>query len=247
MLKLERIPHIGVSVRFREKESLFNSEMLRAIGLAVLFHLLMIGLFTVTPFHQDSKFIFSPIQVHLEHPILNVTSFFTDSNHEIDFLPSHDLNKLSDSKELIHQLFSLQAPTFDTTVPNFALLELIEKRVWPIWEPTLTTNLKKPPIEITLSGGIAKYPYSVSNLHLNQRDSTFSSHPISINYDVKIDSKNGKIFWFESNQPISNKIAHFLEKIIKDLKFEIEESSIILNGKINFSVLIDELEERNDD
>lgn len=234
MLKLERTTHIGISVRFREKDPIFNKEMLLATGLALLFHIVMIGLFTIASFHQDSIFIFSPIQVHLENPALNVASFIKDSEDETKFLPSYDLIELTGSKELVHQQF-LNYINSINDIPNLDLLDSIEERIWPMWKPGLTISLKTPTIQINLFGEISRYSYSSPYLSLN--DSPPISGPLSIYYEVKIDSKTGKIFWFESEKSISDKLAYFLEKILKDLKFEINDSSIILNGQINFTVL----------
>lgn len=237
MLKLEKTSKSsGLVISMRERDSFFEPRLLKALAIALIFHLGALILFHATPFRFSSTFTFPPIQVQTDSPIQAISVQAALNWEEEDHLPpppivfTPDLDWISYSQESgLIPLLTLDPHAFKP----------IEEKIWPQWEEPLALKLEEPRIQLAISGDLAQLSL-ISKDPILEKMQPMSPHeaPTYVTYQVLLDPRSGELFWherIESSQEAA--INQLTEKILLNLLFSIPESAEIVKGSLHFVVL----------
>lgn len=241
MLKLEKGTKLaGLTLRMRERERFFEPRLLKALTIAIVLHFGALSLFHVTPFYFSSTFIFPPIQVQSEQPLVQGISVLATPQWEEEFLPPPlqlipPLDWISFSQE------SILAPSLPL---DLHALEPLEERVWPKWEEPLILKLEEPRVQLFISGDLAKLSLvSIDPLLQEKQPVSFQESPLYVTYQVQLDEKTGEIFWYERTESSQNpSIDHLTEKILLNLQFSPLSPKELVEGTLHFVILSSLLE-----
>lgn len=236
MLKLEKSSHLNdVTVRIRERDRFFDSLLLKALAIALFFHLSALILFQVTPFSLTSTYLFPPAKVQSKSPSRTLSAIATPTPDDLaDFMPP--------SMSLIPSLEMADLPQDFSLAPLRALdpdaFQPMEEELWPIWEAPLKLHLEEARIRLAISGDLSQHPLIASDPLLNQKQPfNAASVPVYVTYSVQIDDETGEVFWFERLQSSGNRdIDQETEKIVLNLRFKPDPSFEHVKGILDFVV-----------
>lgn len=227
-----------ITVCLRSKEQLFNSLFCKALGIAFAIHFLGWLLFHIHSSKADSSFIFPTVQVqtflHSPFEELSLHAKSSEYEHLNRFLtpPSKPFFSLSPyspqlEKEPLDYAFN------DIENTSFQILE--EAAYSFKHAPALPVSYK--PLKVHLTGQLEAYSLTEGK-HLKIPFEELEEHllePVLIAYEVKIDSRSGRIFWYQLKQTSSFKaLNQQTEEILKSLEFEPAPSFIQVEGEIYF-------------
>lgn len=218
MLKLEKTSSSsGFTISMRKKEQFFEPRLIKALCIALFFHISAIALFHITPFYTPSSFIFTPIQVNSDRTFIAVRSHVTShvDEEEISF-PS-----ISFIPPLASIPFSKELSLFSSSYFDPHTLDLLENSIKPKWESPLCLPLEEPRIQLIISGDLASFSISKSTPILNQMQPiSFHTNRIYMTYQVQLDQETGELFWWDRGDSTENMHAQsVLESILHELRF----------------------------
>lgn len=250
MLKLEKGSRLsGLMMRMRERERFFEPRLLKALMIALIFHIGGFLLFHVSPFSLPSSFVFPPIEVQSEsiQPRVSALASTTPEENEEFSPPPLTLIPIMDWISLPKESALLPTLAF-----NFEVLQPLEQRVWPKWHEPLSIPLEEPHIQLVISGDLAKHTLvemdpllNEMQPQINSRDpptleseSNQSPKERFVTYQVLMDEKTGELFWYERVES-SGVVAldRLTEKILLNLHFVPAYSTELVTGALNFVIL----------
>lgn len=237
MLKFAKASSDGIiSVIVRDKEFLFTQPFAFAFIIAVALHLGLILLFHIAPIKIGlSQTNFPPVRVEADTFLKeSVIAEVTPSIQTLRGLPSRP----SSHPTLLQEPnFLVVRPMEYSQVEGTTTLAFrqIEKQLYePEFNPLIFPS--KPPLEMIISGVLAEHP--LLSTGLNQKNIINGSHlkrELQLVYSVMVEGRTGKIFWFESKQSDNHFTSNqFAEKILNDMRFALNQTTIALSGEIEF-------------
>lgn len=241
MLKLEKTSKTsGPTLRFRDRDRFFEPQLLKAMGIALMLHIGGLILFHVSPFTISSTFVFPPIEVQSDQPIEGATTLLTFHEKDEEDIPPPPLR-------LVPSMDWTGLPTESKLMPEIALninaLDSLEERVWPIWQPSPSVDLKGPLIKLTISGNLAEQKVIRSDPMLDKMVSlnVKSLSHVYVTYHVQLDERKGELFWHERIQSSGvEDVDRLTEKILLNLKFTTPTPREPVEGTLNFAVVVEE-------
>lgn len=223
MLRLERIRKSELHVSLRGKEKFFNSTLVQALSIATGLHLFGLLLFHVTPYFIDSEtVIFSPIMVNtdISAPMSALADTTPDRKHSRHLRPP--------------KYATLELPRIAETVP-----ERFESNMWVPTQSyqrnrewTIDPFVEEERVaawEMDLSGPLAE-------LELKEKPSDQEGQLVAqserkrLLYDVKVENRTGRIFWYQLLDPVGEKRDH--SDWITALQFVPKEGAQITSGRV---------------
>lgn len=235
MLKLEKTSKLSnIAICMRERERFFEPRLLKALAIALIFHLSGLLLFHVTPFSFTSTFTFAPVHVQSDSPVKGVSAQVFQTREEEELLPP--------PLSLVPTLDWVSIIPASTLAPaiNFKpdALQFLEERVWPKWEEPLPLKLEEPRIQLAISGDLAEIPWVTSDPLLREMEPLSAKSKAYVTYQVQLDDKTGEIFWYERTESSGvNSIDQLTEKILLNLRFLAPSQPTIIKGFLHFAVL----------
>lgn len=239
MLKLEKLSNaLGITLSFREHESFFNPQLLKALAIALFLHLGGLVLFHVSPFQFSSSFVFPPIQVQSDH-----TSPHTISARTTLDLPEQKEFPFPPLRFLPPAIDWINMPLESSLEPSLALnlntLQYREEKIWPIWHSPLSPPLEEPLIQLTIAGDLATYPLQSYDLKLDQTHHLSQDSPLyhEVTFHVQLDARKGELFWYERLHSSGNKkIDYLAEQMLLSLRFVPPKTKESVTGKLHFAI-----------
>jgi hypothetical protein len=244
MLKLEREQQTStLTLKFRERETIFRPLFLQSLALAMAIHLTFFIFFHVAPFSLISSFTFPPVAV--ESP--------SSTNHALTVsttLWEADRDVLSPPLSAIPSLDWVTIPSSDILFSpvhyDIDRLKHLESFDWPLLQEPLPVQLEEPWVNLTISGELAQRHLLSKAPLLDERKPLTNQPPLYayIDYRVQIDEHTGKIFWVEQLRSSGMaSVDKSIETLVKRLEFEADGTLEATIGNLHFSV---RLEEKND-
>ena len=241
MLKLERTSNpSGLILRLREKETFWEPRLVKALLFALVLHLVVLLLFHVSPFKLASTFTFPPIQVQSEQSLQGISALVSSGPFDQD-------------EEIPPPPFYFRHPPLDwisfSTNPSItpaaslnpdALLH-IEERAWPIWHEPLTLLLEEPLVRLAIAGDLAERLLIDTDPLLSKMQpiSTLPASYARAAYEVQMDERTGKLFWYERTQSSGDSaIDRLTEKILLNIRFDPGVPREFVTGTLNFVVAV---------
>ena len=154
MLQLEREEQTStLTLKFRERESIFRPLFLQALAIALALHLSFFIFFHIAPFSLISSFTFPPIAVESPtstNQMLTVSTTHWDTDRDVlspplSVLPSLDWVVIPFSDIL-----------FSATNYDIDKMKHFESADWPLLNEPLPIILEEPLIKLTVSGELAQ-------------------------------------------------------------------------------------------
>lgn len=239
MLKLEKTSSSsGITLRLRERERFFDSQLIKALAIALFLHVSAFTIFQAIPFKISSTFLFPPVHVHSESALQGTISAIVTASiqEDEDFLvpPLHLIPPIEWSPPTI------ESPLTPVAALNLQAFQPLEEHLWPIWQQPLPLDLDEPLIQLTVSGDLAKRTLIATDPLLSQRRRLAlpPEEALYVEYQVQMDEKTGELFWYERTQTSGQaKIDEITESIVRNLKFESNHSWEDITGTLHFAVL----------
>jgi hypothetical protein len=234
MLKIEKSSlYAPIELRLREKESFFNSLLLKALALALFLHSGAFLLFHIEPFKITTSFLFSPVHVQVEQNHLLVAPLLLEQQSEEMFDFSHPPLWIAPDPLLFPSSHWQSTNLFPES--KEALFSSLEQRFWPSMNfPIL---FKKPALQLFISGELAAHAFIKEPLLLKEEVETISSDPLYVNYRVRVEEQEGTIFWYERTQKSGKpKIDRLTEDILLTLQFDPGSLSSVSEGTLHFVI-----------
>lgn len=239
MLKLEKTSSSsGITLRLRERERFFNSQLMKALAIALFLHVGAFTLFQVIPFKFSSTFLFSPVHVHSESTLQGVTSAIVTASiqEEEDFLAP----PLQLIPSIEWTLPTIESPLTPLVALDLQAFQPLEEHLWPIWQQPLPLALDEPLIQLTISGDLAERTLVSTDPLLSQRQPLAlpPEEAVYVVYRVQMDERTGELFWYERTQASGRaEIDEMTESIVRNLRFEPNRSWEDITGTLHFAVL----------
>lgn len=238
MLRLEKNGgSYNVSVRLRQKEPSLNRAFLTALAFALSIHLLAFFLFHIKLFQISPSTIFPPVQLLMEQH----TSTSAISTEE-EALPS---NIIAPPPSLIPTYPSLP---FITSYEGWSTLTYptAENSIEPLalYHEAIPFESTYYPLKMQISGDLSDMKL-IDNDHPELLEPQIKREPLTatvIDYEVRLDAKTGRLFWYELKSAILNrKATELAEKVLLGLQFERDPQQLFLSGEIRFTLLVSDL------
>ena len=242
MLKLERKSKNGqIDLLVRDKDLFLTRPLILAFCLALTLHLLFLVVFQVSLFKiMRSQTLFPEVVVTTDTThLLDAAETLTDINIESMTLQGIPIPKFSEPKIALYKNLVIDKSMGDTKkieVLNDFFVDL-EKGVYSPELSVMSVNIKKP-FEMLISGPLAENNYvlegGAENIISSLAKMKIPSTQVIV-YEVLVDEKSGKIFWFEVKKKSSiaalNRLA---ENLLRQLIFSKEPIVWTRLGEIEF-------------
>ena len=241
MLKLERTSNpSGLILRLREKETFWEPRLVKALLFAFALHLGVFLLFHVSPFKLASTFTFSPVQVQSEQSLQGISALVSSGTYDLeDELPLPPFYFRPPPLDWIS--FSTKPSITPSALLNPDALRHIEERTWPIWHEPLSLNLEEPLVRLAISGDLAER-HLIDTDPLLSKMQPITSLPAAyahVTYEVQMDERTGKLFWYERTQSSGDSaIDRLTEKILLNIHFDPSGTREFVTGTLNFIVAL---------
>lgn len=240
MLRLEKIAKtLEISITLRERETVFSKTFLKALFIAIALHL-MAGLMFHVRFIKisPSQTLFPPSFVEADLS-LALDSGVTALVEEEEIQPKHFVEPKGSKPKIpripmntVEQILELPSPK----VSNHNLFAGLESDIHYVTFPLLSKISKSAPhVKIYISGGLD--PESLiqegwEGLDLNPI-STLSSSYYRTLASVRLDCKEGTLYWFEFKTERTNKdLDNLSEEILKNINFKPQDHIAAAMGEI---------------
>ncbi len=227
MLKLQKSSRFEfLAISLRQQTPFWTSTLFQALGIAFSIHAAIFLLVHIAPFSFEPTFIFAPIQVE---STLFASTAEVAIEEEAAFTPPFSV--LS-SFDLLYQI--PQLPLSPSCCWEEEALVAMESRSWPRHTDLIAPQACR--LKISTSGDLSRY--RMREPLLEAKNTPLASHDHFASYRVKVDGKEGKIFWYtllESNG--GQKINESFQNILVDLSFAIEDSAeeSVIEGIVDLS------------
>lgn len=243
MLKLKKSPkHCEVQIQFRPQKEFLDRYLIISLTFALSIHFVAGLLFHVQLFSKDQlETILPPTKTFLQHiqgaPLEEIVS--VKVNTEGRLTPAHLAPPLS-SPSLPPLLLSREdsISTFETLYQDLFLE--IEKDLQEPYLNEIDIPVILPAVTLNFSGEIAEIPLHALSDDMQEYFSprTFASSKLDqkrILFDVQVDARNGKVFWYELEREKSDQANTLVaEKILKKISFETSPKYFVHSGTIEF-------------
>ena len=224
MLRLQKSSNgEQIHLTLRENEKFFNSLFLKALAVALGFHLAGFLLFTIQPFTFTSSFLFPPIAVQTDLGSTSIAQSQLET-HEIPlskppFTVMYPKDSSRFKKEILDTSAFLNLQTRRQSTPS-------------------TQTVEKPRIRIIVSGELAHLTFELEDAHLNELVLVpIDKDPQTIQYAVIIHEKTGEVFWYERLKTSeSTYLDSIVETTLLNLKFKVDGTLDVKKGQINFII-----------
>ena len=240
MLRLEKAIRNGeISIELRQKESFFTTNLRNALLLALAFHLSAILIFHITPFLIVKNTILPPavVEINFDDP-----EGATLASLDPEMGPKrHLLAPKMSSPELprIPKLMMMEQMEYfkETSLmdPLFVAIETQEGEE-RFFQSSLASMI--PPfkaIEIHVTGALAEKMQTPPEIPLTLLDSLIKTSG-RVLFAVQVDNRSGQVFWKQKKNGGSG-VEHqqLAEKILKELKFELNPDYFVTAGEIEMT------------
>ncbi|MEI8366327.1 MAG: hypothetical protein WCF65_07900 [Parachlamydiaceae bacterium] len=238
MLKLERKSRDGqVNLLMCTRERLFTRSLIIAFALALGLHSLFIILFHVSPFKiRVIETLFPPIGVEA-YPSINVdgsavVAEVTTRPLSIQGIP---IPERSQPVAAVHPLYSMTRPRVygpgkDSADYPFSRME--KEAYFP--DLVVTRKKNRVPVAIVVSGELAGRGV-IADVADGSLQTVAVSSELRVIYDVRVDGRSGKVFWFEpiqrANVPSIDRAA---ESMLRRMAFTKGTDTQVTDGTIEF-------------
>lgn len=249
MLKLEKNSrNHDVSVSFRSRDSRFNRTFLTAFGIALALHVIAGTLFQIRPFLLGSSEVILP-------PVA-ASADLTDPAEENENIAIASVDKNDHLPRLITEprYSKPAAPDIAAASINRHMEYVMKKETSANANPfaAIEQDLHSPdldyiegilqftPVTVRVSGQLADKSIEGKSIDDELVDMTkpVPCHATSVNhvstlYDVRVEDRTGRIFWFEPKQPVEDP-AHkqAAENILQRLRFQTDNRTFVTSGEI---------------
>lgn len=236
MLKLEKTSNSsGLAISLRERDGFFEPRLLKALAIALFFHVAALILFHATPFYFSSNFTFPPIQVQTDSPVQGISAHAALDREEEEFSPP-PLSFVPDLDWISFSQTSSLIPSLSLDIHAF---QQMEEKIRPQWQEPLALKLEEPRIQLAISGDLAHLSLIASDPLLQQMQPMAADRiPTFITYQVQLDQRTGELFWYDriesSDDPAINQLT---EKILLKLRFSSPDQLEVIKGNLHFVVL----------
>lgn len=235
MLKLEKTRRSEIIVKIRDQQNFLNKPFFYALGIAIALHILPALLFYISPFIITGEIILPPVFVETD------LNFSMENDHSaVAYLeqergpPKYSLEpSLSEPK--ISMISSMTSDQIDDssekrfTENPFIIIE-------ENWEEILGGNCIKtppPPIRCQISGKLSEQ--QILDDGLNKVPFVRLEGDYIVSYDVRVEGKSGKIFWYALKQSsLPPMVKNTAETILKEMLFKPNPEIFVQDGIIEF-------------
>lgn len=239
MLKLEKVPKSStLTLRFRDREVFFDSQLLKAMGIALFLHTAGWVLFQVSPFTLSSTFVFPPVEVQSDQPLPGALAVVTTHLRNDEELPPPPLNLMPRMDWAASTPISLLMPEIAL---NTDALQTLEERNWPAWHSPIAAVLEEPKVRLSTSGDLAHYAVIAADpsLEIKVPFKADSDAYAYVSYEVLLDERRGELFWYERIQSSGiDAVDRLTEKILLNMRYAVQRSEGAVGGILNFTVFI---------
>lgn len=227
-----------ITLKYQKKSSFWTKELLLALLLSFLIHLIGFSLFNIKPLKPLSEIVLMPgavisevkmavpeiLKTHVDEygflqtpPIAPVSSYLASQGHNIDFLPINEEEKID---------------------PFLDLFLNLEKREEEIAAPKIHLYQLQSPIQIQLSNTLKKRCYGMKIKP--KKVLVGSTETLHCRFAVEVEDRLGKIFNASLLRSCgSSKYDHYAKNLIQNLKFEKKASSFTTKGEIDIIIEAD--------
>lgn len=237
MLKLERKSRDGqVSVQFRDKEFIFNRTLWFALACALAYHFLFFVVFNVTPFKISVLTVFPLISVESDTLPKESAAIASDATaitslHGIPF-PKASTPPLPAHPQFLGMIPSEYIKESNVKDSPFYFVEAGAH----LPEIAIPQRKAKNPVEVLVSGLLADKFVGNGDID-KQMLAALSRMPspqdMRVVYNVRVEGKSGKVFWFEAKELTNNaSIDALAESIVRNLAFAADASAFETDGEI---------------
>lgn len=230
MLKLEKKHHQDIYIGIQKRQSLFTSSFYYAFAIAFGLHLVALGFFHVQSlFFSDERILpFTQVDAdisNIQNSDSELTTYIEEARQQLYALAPHASDPLFPTIAKSHPLRHIEPSKKAADHMNpFAMIEEPQH----LFTPPENSGLS--PISIHVSGPLSEVSFQNGHAFSNKNNILQTDKAI---YDVRVERKSGKIFWFMAKQlpqnPQHNRIA---ESILKEIEFQQESEWVIGEGEI---------------
>lgn len=240
MLKLEKSKR-DLVISFRIQDHFFTPTLLKALCLALAFHLGGFLIFQIQPFKITSSFIFPPINVQSLPASDTLISLEKNNFPLIDDNTSEIPQPLflfpSVPKTIDYEGVTFSNLTEKTVLPSSSIIQNI---LFPYVVPNLP--LSYHPLTFIIAGNLAQRILTSDVLPYSQivwkTDKTIQTY--SLLYQVQIDPLKGEIIWYEKKHSAGlREVDQWAEKQLLNLKFSPDSKYEFLEGEIGIVIRLD--------
>ena len=241
MFRLQKNSSQQISLVIRRKNHPPNPQIIKAVLIAFLIHFLFLVIFTISPFHISSTYVFKPIQVEIEEQGIkaDVQDKIAFQEFFNELIPEHLL--LPKLQPIVFD--DLPSPPDHSKIDlHFPILSLIDDETWLDWKPSLPFILERNAFQVLISGPLSAFAWNSTHSVLEKKISLndlYSNYSQELIYEVLVDAETGKIFWYELiyNSTDSNANSA-IEDLLKSFIFDINNDNIIISGKVKITAPI---------
>ncbi len=222
MLKLEKGLE-GIYIVVREREKFFSSLFLKALAVALLFHIIFFVVFQIQPFKMTSTFLFPPVKVQTEKS----GSALVQSEHDDDIAllppPPYAIIMGKQLPQVIEN-----APK-NIPIPTF----YSDDQILLAFAPQM---VEKPQVQLIISGELSTLNWILPEFLQQKIEVPINQDPLFVKYRIVLDENLREIFWFEKIQSSgSTLVDQSTEQLLLDLHFE-GQSPFNPSGVIDFII-----------
>ena len=208
MLKLERKSRDGeVNLLINGNDSFFNRSLVVAFLLALGFHALFLLVFHVSPFKSGViETLYPPVGVEADLPVIpdGVLAVADIGTAPLSLygipVPGFSQPSVPPSSQFLKTVATTYSIETDPLDNPFLSIE--EDAYLPIF--SVSVKKERKPINVLVSGVLAER--GIIFLGVDAKNSSSSvikemKEPLRLVYDVSVDGRTGKVFWFEPKEP----------------------------------------------
>lgn len=215
-----------VSLQLQQRDQFFTRTLIKAFGLALLLHLLGLGLFHVKQIvSTESRWLFPPMQ--LETPIIERVDALITTSLDESLIPDY-------LRLIATEPSPLKPPSLDSLMTLSRDLPFTSESEARSYRLPLLAPLKIPYHEmnfIHLSGSIGDRYLPTTE----EMDWPLIDHNYHLAYEIMIDDQTGKVLSYSAlHSGVPSFLEKEAEKRIVRLQFSPKEHSAISSGMVEF-------------
>lgn len=242
MLRLEKKRHHEITVFLRDKERVFNRTFLYAFGIALGMHLFAVLIFHIHPFISLGDRILPPTMVEIDSngmEDLN-SGALAVIEQEGGFKP-YLLPRASDPK--ISMKMSPPPVLQVEYVASKNVLSHSFSSIEEDWSYLVQSDAseqkRQEPIHVHISGKLADVPLvknGSQEITTLQLDNLLPSESYLAVYEVQVDRKTGRIFWYTAlHSDRLQTVDAWAERMLQQMVFQADPEAFVSKGEIEIS------------
>lgn len=231
MLKLERaVPNGLISIIIRDKERFLTKPLAMAFIIAFTIHLSLLLLFHIAPItYGTHQTVFPPTRAEAESEAReSVVADIKLTTPSIRGLPPPPSSRphFPHTPQFLTIRPMEQIATGSPIPLDFHQLEI------PIYQPSFQPLVKgiQEPFLLFISGSLSEQPFHINGL--KGKIPPDVQNPTCIVYEVMVEGKTGKVFWFEPTQYLNTALAKFAEEVLRDMTFDLDSTLAVVSGQV---------------